>query len=157
VSASSLQEVVLALDELEAVRLADLEGLYQERAAEQMNVSRQTFGRIIESARKKVAEALVEGKAIRVEGGVIEMVSTQTFRCCGCQNRWELPSQAGRPRECPRCKEVDIEETPRGSGSPPRTGRRRCCRRGRPSVSPRAAKVPESPDPSPGPTTEDPA
>jgi len=52
------------VDEFEAIRLADLEGLYQEPAAEKMSVSRQTFGRIIESAHQKVAEALVRGKAL---------------------------------------------------------------------------------------------
>ena len=70
---SMLEEVVLTVDEFEAVRLADLEGLYQEQAAERMNVSRQTFGRIIESGHKKVAEALVQGKALKIEGGEFEM------------------------------------------------------------------------------------
>ena len=60
---SMLEEVLLSVDEFEATRLADLEGLYQEQAAEKMNVSRQTFGRIIDSAHQKVAEALVKGKA----------------------------------------------------------------------------------------------
>ncbi|MEW6585434.1 MAG: DUF134 domain-containing protein [Nitrospirota bacterium] len=64
---TELDEVVLKADELEAVRLADLDGLYQERAAEKMGISRQTFGRIIESARKKIAEALIKGKAMRIE------------------------------------------------------------------------------------------
>ena len=54
---------------MEAIRLADLEGMYQEHAAENMGISRQTFGRIIESAHKKVAEALIKGKALRIEGG----------------------------------------------------------------------------------------
>jgi predicted DNA-binding protein (UPF0251 family) len=63
-----LEAVELAADELEAIRLADFEGLYQEQAAEQMGVSRQTFGLIIARAHKKVAEALTHGKAIRVEG-----------------------------------------------------------------------------------------
>jgi len=66
-----LEEVVLTLDEVEAIRLADAEGLYQEQVAEQMNVSRQTVGRILASGRKKVAEALVEGKAIRLDGGTV--------------------------------------------------------------------------------------
>ena len=57
------------MDEIEAMRLADLEGMYQEQAAERMDVSRQTFGRIITSAHRKVAEALVEGKALRIDGG----------------------------------------------------------------------------------------
>ena len=67
-----LQNVVLSVDEVEAMRLADMLGMYQAEAAEKMNVSRQTFGRIVQSARKKVAEALVEGKTICIEGGNIE-------------------------------------------------------------------------------------
>ncbi len=69
---SRQQNVVLSVDEVEAMRLADLEGMYQTGAAEKMKVSRQTFGRIVQSARKKVAEALVEGKTICIEGGNIE-------------------------------------------------------------------------------------
>ena len=65
---SMLEEVRLTMDELEALRLADHETLYQEVAAVQMSISRQTFGRIIESARKKVADALIMGKALRIEG-----------------------------------------------------------------------------------------
>jgi len=59
--------VTLALDEVEALRLADLKGLYQEQAAGQMKISRSTFSRIIEQARWKVADALVHGKALRIE------------------------------------------------------------------------------------------
>jgi predicted DNA-binding protein (UPF0251 family) len=70
---SVLQHVNLTFDELEAIRLADLEGMYQEEAAEKMNISRQTFGRIIESAHKKIADALVNGKALSIDGGTIEM------------------------------------------------------------------------------------
>ncbi len=66
---TELNEVVLAADELEAVRLADLEGLYHEAAAARMGVSRQTFGRIVAAARAKVAEALVKGMALRIETG----------------------------------------------------------------------------------------
>jgi len=66
-----LESVDLAADELEALRLADFEGLYQEQAAEQMGVSRQTFGLIIARAHKKVAEALTHGKAICVEGAPV--------------------------------------------------------------------------------------
>ena len=62
---------VLTLDELEAIRLADLEGFGQEEAARRMNVSRPTFGRIVEQARGKVAAALVNARAIGIEGGVV--------------------------------------------------------------------------------------
>jgi predicted DNA-binding protein (UPF0251 family) len=64
-----LDRVSLAVEELEAVRLKDLEGLDQEEAAATMNVSQPTFHRILESAHKKIADALVRGKAIKIEGG----------------------------------------------------------------------------------------
>jgi uncharacterized protein len=67
-----LTQITLNLDEYEAIRLADLEGLYQEDAAKRMNISRQTFGRIIESAHKKIADALINGKAVKIDGGNIE-------------------------------------------------------------------------------------
>jgi predicted DNA-binding protein (UPF0251 family) len=76
-----LDEVVMTLDEFEALRLADLEGLYHEQAAERMRVSRPTFSRIVQSAHLKVAEALVHGKAIRIEGGPVQFW-TGRRRCC---------------------------------------------------------------------------
>ncbi len=66
-----LEEVCLGFDEAEALRLADLEGLYQEAAARSMGVSRQTFGRVVESARRKTADAILNGKALRLDGGEI--------------------------------------------------------------------------------------
>lgn len=63
----NLEEISLSLDELEAVRLADMEGLYHEDAAASMNVSRATFGRILSEGRGKIAEALIRGKALRIE------------------------------------------------------------------------------------------
>ena len=68
-----LEQVTLTLDEVEALRLADLNGLYQEQAAEKMRISRPTFSRIVEEARRKVAEALIHGKALRMEGGAVVM------------------------------------------------------------------------------------
>jgi predicted DNA-binding protein (UPF0251 family) len=70
---SVLQHITLTVDELEAIRLTDLQGLYQEQAAEKMNVSRQTLGRILDSAHKKIADALVNGKALSIQGGSIEL------------------------------------------------------------------------------------
>lgn len=75
-----LEEVLMTLDEFEAIRLADLDGLYQEQAASKMNVSRATFSRIVDSARRKVADALVHGKALRIEGGVVEVRGGRCFR-----------------------------------------------------------------------------
>ena len=68
-----LEEVNLTLDELEALRLADFDGLYQEESAGKMNVSRQTFGNIIQSAHQKIADAIIHGKALKIEGGVIKI------------------------------------------------------------------------------------
>ncbi len=125
-----LEEVVLTVDECEAIRLADLEGLYQEHAAERMKVSRQTFGRIIESAHKKVAEALVKGKALKIEGGEFEMASMRKFTCSNCKHTWELPYGTGRPQDCPSCKSVNIhrEEDDRGYAKGFGRGQARCCR-----------------------------
>ena len=64
-----LAEVTIGLDELEALRLADREGLSQEEVGRQMQISRPTAGRILAEARRKVADALVTGKALRIEGG----------------------------------------------------------------------------------------
>jgi predicted DNA-binding protein (UPF0251 family) len=127
---SVLEEVVLAVDEFEAIRLADLQGLYQEQAAKKMNVSRQTFGRIIESAHKKVAESLVQGKALKIEGGEFEMATMRKFRCDECQHSWELPYGTGRPEKCPSCESGNIHRTQvhrgyaRGFGK----GQGSCCR-----------------------------
>ncbi len=68
-----LEESILAVDEFEAVRLKDLLGLEQEEAAKKMNISQPTFHRLVLSARKKIADALVNGKAIKVEGGNYKM------------------------------------------------------------------------------------
>jgi len=69
----ALAEVIVTLDEIEALRLADLEGRYQEEAAERMKISRPTFARTVEAARRKVADALVNGKALRIEGGPVAL------------------------------------------------------------------------------------
>lgn len=70
------QEVVLPVEGFEALRLSDFEGLDQELAAGRMEVSRQTYGRILSAARHTVAEALVMGKFLRIEGGNFETPST---------------------------------------------------------------------------------
>jgi predicted DNA-binding protein (UPF0251 family) len=113
---SMLEEVILAVDEFEAIRLADLEGLYQEQAAEKMNVSRQTFGRIIESAHKKVAETLFKGKALKIEGGEFEMAAMRKFRCYECQHSWELSYGTGRPKNCPVCQSDNIHRAEEDRG-----------------------------------------
>ncbi|HON58316.1 MAG TPA: DUF134 domain-containing protein [Smithella sp.] len=77
IPAVELEEVILNLDEFEAIRLADYEQLYQEEAAAKMNVSRQTFGRIIDAAHKKIADVLLHGKALKIEGGEVAFDETR--------------------------------------------------------------------------------
>jgi predicted DNA-binding protein (UPF0251 family) len=122
---SMLEEVVLSVDEFEAVRLADLEGLYQEQAAERMKVSRQTFGRIVEAARRKLAEALVAGKALKIEGGEFEMASIRKFRCYDCQHVWEIPYGTGKRENCPACSSGNVHRAEEDRGFARGQGRRR--------------------------------
>ena len=105
-----LEEVVLAVEELEAVRLKDVEGLDQEDAAQRMNVSRPSFHRVLNSARAKIADALVQGKAIKIEGGVYVM-AVKKFKCSECGHEWEIAYGAGRPGDCPSCKSTNIHRS----------------------------------------------
>ena len=70
---AELADSILTVDEYEAVRLKDLEGIEQEQAAKKMNISQPTFHRLLLSARKKITDALVHGKAIKIEGGDYKM------------------------------------------------------------------------------------
>ncbi len=103
-----LEEECLSFEELEALRLKDLEGLEQEACAEKMAISRPTFHRIITGARQKLARALVEGKAIRIEGGHYQL-APGWFNCrCGFAGRFveEHPraqEKKGLAHKCPRC------------------------------------------------------
>ncbi|MFH1382689.1 MAG: DUF134 domain-containing protein [Chloroflexota bacterium] len=106
----SLEEARLTVEEAEAIRLKDLEGLEQEEGAEKMDVSRPTFQRILASARRKIADALLNGKAMRIEGGNFE-ISPRRFRCAN-SHEWEVPSEAvagATPQLCPVCDAPAIE------------------------------------------------
>ncbi|MEM3405413.1 MAG: DUF134 domain-containing protein [Candidatus Pacearchaeota archaeon] len=65
----NLEEVVLTFDEIEAIRLVDYEGIEQKEAANKMRISQPTLSRLLLSARKKISSSLIEGKAIKIEGG----------------------------------------------------------------------------------------
>lgn len=103
------EEVRLLVEEIEAMRLNDLEGLDQEESARRMNVSRSTYSRILDSARQKAADALLNGKGIRIEGGNYEM-AVRRFKCVK-GHEWEVPFErliAGPPETCPRCDTPSI-------------------------------------------------
>ena len=104
-----LQEVRLSIEEAEAIRLKDIEVLEQDDCARKMKVSRPTFARILLSARKGIADALLNGKAIRIEGGHYEM-AVRRFRC-GNGHEWEVPFEEmikQPPELCPTCSTADI-------------------------------------------------
>lgn len=124
----NLREQVVSMDELEALRLADVEGIYQEQAADRMGVSRRTFGRIVESARTKVAGALIYGMALRIEGGVVRMADQRTSLCRDCGHAWQVPFGTGRPAECPQCHGAHFRraEEERGRRRRHRRGNRAC-------------------------------
>jgi len=125
-----LAEVVLSVEQAEAMRLKDLEDLDQEQCAQQMNISRATFQRVLEAARKKTSDALLNGKAIRIEGGNFEM-SPRRFRCVN-DHEWEMPFEAAveaAPQLCPVCNMPSVEPLlPLGFGC---GGKGRGWRRGR--------------------------
>jgi predicted DNA-binding protein (UPF0251 family) len=119
-----LDEVRLSVEEAEAIRLKDLEGLEQEEGAKKMNISRPTFQRVLASARQKLADVLLNGKAIRIEGGNFEM-SWRRFRCHR-GHEWELDTPVGVPPElCPVCRLPDVEPVPSSGNSQSIGGRGR--------------------------------
>lgn len=72
---TELDEVVLTFEEYEAIRLIDLEGVNQGKAGKQMKISQPTLSRLLKSARKKLSEAIIKGKAIKIEGGNYKFVN----------------------------------------------------------------------------------
>jgi|WetSurMetagenome_2_1015567.scaffolds.fasta_scaffold650861_1 uncharacterized protein len=97
---SSLEEVTLEIDELESLRLADFLALSHEQAAEQMKISRATFGRIVEKARKKVVDAILYGKALKISSDLpVELKEKSTARCKLCGS-----VTLGKTKVCNKCK-----------------------------------------------------
>ena len=114
-----LAEVVLGIDELEAVRLKDLLGLEQKEASMKMDISQPTFHRLVMSARKKIADAIVNGNALKIEGGNYDMMLSKkgkgfagpvmSCRCSKCD--YEESKEMGVPcagKKCPKCGNMMI-------------------------------------------------
>jgi len=122
VSQPFLEKVELTIDEFEAIRLADHRGFDHEQAAEKMGISRTTFTRLIERARSKMADALIEVKELFVEGGNIHF-RRNIFRCGNCGYLIRIDITGQRPQKCPRCGSIHFTDLARtyGHGA--------CCRR----------------------------
>jgi predicted DNA-binding protein (UPF0251 family) len=114
IPANALQAVRLSLEEVESIRLKDFEGLEQEDCAQQMRISRPTFHRVLESARKKLADALTNGKAIQIDGGNFELAQ-RLFKCSDDGYEWNVPFEAMAqkvPLSCPICFSGNIQPQP---------------------------------------------
>ncbi len=109
---SKLEEYILTYEELESLRLKDIEGLDNISCADRMNISRTTFQRILGSARNKVAKALINGSSLRIEGGNYKLAKRK-FRCENCDYELEKPFNGVRGKElsCPKCKEKALKRT----------------------------------------------
>ena len=111
-----LDEVAVSFEEMEAIRLVDAEQLDMGEAAENMGVSRTTFFRIVNSARQKVANALWQGRVLRIEGGTFRVANREgerlrRFACGCCGHRWSLPfgtGQRSRDMNCPQCESRSV-------------------------------------------------
>ena len=101
-----IEEIVLKVEELEAMRLKDIEELNQEECAERMQVSRQTFQNIIDCARKKIAIALTEGNSIRISGGNYRATFCK-FKCFNCGSIYEINYDKDK-YICPNCGSEEV-------------------------------------------------
>lgn len=113
---SMLDEVVLTVDEVEALRLKDIEKLEQYDCAARMNVAQSTLQRILVSAREKITRAIVEGKAIRIHGGPFALEG-EAMACPRCRRRRMGQKNASHPfpgdrtgenSACPQCSSEDL-------------------------------------------------
>ena len=95
-----LKKVVIHVEEYEALRLSDVEKLTHAEAADKMDVSRPTFTRIIQSAREKLANAIINGNAIVIEGGSFDLKQNK-MRCRSCSFIWDVKSS--QEIKCPNC------------------------------------------------------
>ncbi len=109
---TEVPENILKLEELEAIRLKDLEGFEQSECAEKMEVSRPTFQRILLSAREKIADSLVNGKVIHIEGGNFTR-NICPVRCSDCGKEWmesyeNMESIKNGEYSCPTCGSTKV-------------------------------------------------
>ena len=116
-----LKETLLSLDEYEAFRLADHMGLSHNEAADEMEISRSTFTRLIEKARKKIADFLIEGQVLTIDGGNIHF-RNNIIRCRDCGYMFKTKIGASFT-ECPECKSKNLLNLAGGFGHG------RCCQK----------------------------
>ena len=114
VKATSLETVLLSLDEFEAFRLADKVGLSHEEAAGEMEISRPTFTRLIEIARNKIADFIISGKLLNIDGGNIHF-RNNIIKCQSCGHMFKTKF-SNEIKECPACHSKNILNLAGGFG-----------------------------------------
>jgi predicted DNA-binding protein (UPF0251 family) len=114
VMGDALEHVLLSLDEFEAFRLADHIGLSHEEAAGEMEISRPTFTRLIEKARKKIAEFVIEGKMLSIDGGNIHF-RNNIIKCQSCGHMFKTKFN-DIITECPACHSENLLNLASGFG-----------------------------------------
>ncbi|MCP4181032.1 MAG: DUF134 domain-containing protein [bacterium] len=96
-----LEKVALTLDELQAVKFADLEGVYHENAGKRMGISRQTFSNLVKSARKKIADAIINQKVLIIEDSGNTVVAEKGFtKCRQCCHEWGSVECIKKEKSC---------------------------------------------------------
>lgn len=113
-----IKPVEVTLDEFEAMRLKDYENIKQQKAAKIMDISQPTFHRTLNSARGKIAKALIEGKIIKIKGSIL---MTEKYRCKSCGFEWSSPEK--EYEKCPDCQseyiyKIGAEEVQKTTGQP---------------------------------------
>ena len=119
VGSRHLENEILTLDEFEAFRLADYMGLSHEEASNEMEISRSTFTRLIEKARKKIAELIIHGKVLTIDGGNVHF-RNNIFRCYDCGYMFKT-NISNSFVECPNCHSRNLINLAGGFGHG------RCC------------------------------
>jgi len=114
IAAKGLKQITLSLDEYEAIRLADYFGMSQEEASEEMEISRPTFTRLIETARKKMSDFLINGKVLNLEGGNIHF-KNNVIKCDDCGHLFTTSLHIDI-RTCPNCESKNIINLAGGFG-----------------------------------------
>ena len=114
VKGQDLEQVLLTLDEFEAFRLADYNGMSHAEAAEEMEISRSTFTRLIEKARKKVADLIIQGRMLTIEGGSVHF-RNNIIRCQNCGHMLKININSTIV-ECPVCHSGNLVNLAGGFG-----------------------------------------
>ena len=111
-----IEEIILTIEEMEAIRLADVEQLDQAIAAESMEISRPTFHRIVTLAHQKIASALWQGQVLKIDGGKFRIshqcnTNQRHCHCLICGHKWAVPHGTGQrcyDLSCPACKSSSV-------------------------------------------------